>query len=459
MWELMTLAALMVLSGGAWVAEKTWSQVRFNERLKAFHAVLTSYGLHAEKGPGISAGRLNLKARSMLFKVHVQEIPREMPWPVEVVVAPRKSPPGFAEIRIRPGRNKPEAGSPFETGDGAFDSTFVMEGPIASLSALLDAETRRLLSAVKAESGVFEIADGELRAEARHAPETLGLLLDIGRRWVHPLNVAQRLAQNAGQDPESAARLRNLLLLTREFPGRPETIAALRTACTDASPQIRLRAAQELGAKGHDILVAFAESAEDDTISAQAVSILGPELPIERARAILVQALRRRRLQTARACLEALGSGGAPEDVETLAKVLAREKSELAAAAAEALGATGNPTAEPHLLPALQHEKVDVRIVAAKALGRAGTAAAVLPLKEAAEGSHDRELRSAARQAIAEIQSRLQGASPGQLSLTAAEAGELSLTEEQGGELSLPDDEDGRLSLPAEEGPPPPAGS
>ncbi|MES1211295.1 MAG: hypothetical protein ABUL63_03065, partial [Acidobacteriota bacterium] len=85
---------------------------------------------------------------------------------------------------------------------------------------------------------------------------------------------------------------------------------------------------------------------------------------------------------------------------------------------------------------------------------------AVLPLKEAAEGfgrsSRGPELRKAARQAVAEIQGRLQGASgatPGQLSLADAEAGQLSLAQADTGQLSLAaDDPAGQLSLPDQNG-------
>jgi len=78
--------------------------------------------------------------------------------------------------------------------------------------------------------------------------------------------------------------------------------------------------------------------------------------------------------------------------------------------------------------------------------------AAVLPLEEAAESfSHGPELVRATRQAIAEIQSRLPGASPGQLSLAGVETGQLSLATESG-ELSLATaDPAGELSLPPEE--------
>ena len=87
-------------------------------------------------------------------------------------------------------------------------------------------------------------------------------------------------------------------------------------------------------------------------------------------------------------------------------------------------------------------------MAAASALGRVGSSAAVLPLKEAAESfSHDPELRRATRQAIAGIQSRVQGASPGQLSLAGAEAGQLSLAEAEAGQLSLAADPAGQVSL------------
>jgi HEAT repeat protein len=90
------------------------------------------------------------------------------------------------------------------------------------------------------------------------------------------------------------------------------------------------------------------------------------------------------------------------------------------------------------LLQALQSEDSALREAAATALGKVGTAAAVQPLQEAAERSWIAlDLRRAARQAIAEIQSRVEGASPGQLSLASSEAGQLSLSEAEAGQLSL----------------------
>ena len=125
-----------------------------------------------------------------------------------------------------------------------------------------------------------------------------------------------------------------------------------------------------------------------------------------------------------------------------LVKVLAIEKGELAEAAARALGETGRPEAEAPLIGALDDPDPAVALAAAVALGRSGSAAAVAPLRQLEIASPDAAHRRAARQAIAEIQERLTGASPGQLSLTEGETGQLSLAEDEAGRVSLPETED-----------------
>jgi hypothetical protein len=166
------------------------------------------------------------------------------------------------------------------------------------------------------------------------------------RRFLRPMEVVRQLSENALCDPQAGVRLRNLLILVRQLPEDPQTLETLRAARSDASPEIRLRAAMELGTEGREVLMELAESDVNDAWSAQALSIVGPKLSFEQARTILIRALRRRRFKTACACLEALGHAGAAA-VDVLAKVLAREKGELPQAAAVALGATGSAAAEP----------------------------------------------------------------------------------------------------------------
>jgi HEAT repeat protein len=421
-------------------------------RLRVWHRAATSCGLQVEEVSFSSARRLKLTARAGPVAVRIAGA-RGLDEDIEVVVAV-PGPPGFSEVSIhRAPRNPVPWVQGIEVGDKPFDKTFYLGGPMRLVCALLDAETRGRLRSVSSECSL-ELFGGELQAETSDwkLSYVLPRLLDLGRRLSEPRDLAIRLASNAGLDPVAGVRLQSLRCLALESPGDSRTVETLRKACSDTIPKIRLWAARELGPEGRDVLRQLAESEVDDDCSAQAISALGPELPYETTRAILVRALRGRRIQKARACLEVLSRSGTAAAIEDLAKVMALEKGELAVAAVRALEATGNPAAEPPLIQALKHERWEVQMAAANGLGRLGSTAAVLPLEEAAKRfSLDPDLARAARQAIAEIQARLPDASPGQLSLAGAETGQLSLATESG-ELSLaPADPAGQLSLPPEE--------
>ena len=404
-------------------------------RMKRWEEAVVACGLKIEEAPEGLMPRL--KARAGPVTVRIQPFGDKGHSTRIMVQVP--VPPDFHNVKIQP-QWMAMFGREAEIGDRSFDDAFFLQGPTRLVFALLDARTRGLMMELK-EKSQFSIASGELRSIVNNdekLPRVLRLLLDLGKRITPPFNVVERLVENAGQDSDPGVRLQNLLLLIRELSWSPETDGALRTACSDPVPEIRLRAAKQLGAEGRAVLLDLAEKLEDDGVSAEALSILGAELPFERVDAILHLALRRRRLLSAHACLGRMASHGAAA-VDRLAKVLDRESGELAPAAAEALGATGSPAAEPALIQALQRDEAEVKVAAANALGRVGSTAAVLPLKEAAE-PFDLDLRRATRQAIAEIQSRVQGASPGQLSLADGEAGQLSLAD-QSGQLSLPPEE------------------
>ena len=433
----LSAALLAGLAGSA----STWKTRR--RRRDAWAAAVAVCGLPVDERFDPWGSQRQIQAWVGPLEVRVEDAGRHTR-----VVAVVPDHPEISHVKIRRHRLKPPEPE-IEIGDEPFDRAFHVVGPLWLLCVLLDAETRSLLLKVSTEISL-EIAHGELRAEMpnRQLSAVLPLLLAIGQRLARPLNAAQRLAENVRNDPAAGVRLLNLLSLLSEHPGDRETVETLRAACSDAIPQIRLRAALGLGAEGRAVLAALAESAEDDAVSARSVSLLGRELPIERARDILDHALRNRHLQTGRACLEQLARGGDPADVDVLAQVMAGETGELATAAALALGSLGSPAAEPPLIQALQREPEDLQVAAATALGRVGTTAAVLSLEEAVERfPHNPDLPKAALQAIAAIQSRLPGASPGQLSLAGADVGNLSFAQAEGGELSIATDPVGRLSL------------
>lgn len=435
--------AFVLLTGGL-----LYSLVsRRRTRIQVWEDAAVSCGLEVvEAASGINP---RLKARSGAVEVRIR---RSGEPNISLIAVKADWPPDFHQARIRP-HAMYQVTQEIEVGDGPLDGLFAIDGPVRLVSALLDEETRRRLSAL---GGRLELSSGELRVRELDSavPRVLPPLLDLARRLSGPLDVPRRLAENARQDPLPKVRLHNLLVLLRELPDDPATAAALRAARSDPSPEVRLRMAKALGAEGHGILRELAEGMEDDAVTAEAVSALGRELPFESACAILEQASKRRRLRTAQACLRAIGRSEGPGAVDVLAEAMARERGDLASAAAQALGVTGSLAAEAPLIQALQRQHADLRVAAADVLGRIGTAAAVLPLKEAAERHPlDLDLRRTARQAIAGIQSRLQGASPGQLSLAGAEAGQLSLAGAEAGQLSLAEDPAGRLSLPPGERP------
>ena len=350
-----------------------------------------------------------------------------------------------------------------ELGDAAFDAELYVQGSAPLARAVLDVKTRRavvelLRGHIPAGGGGsvaarVTLAGDALRADlqqrafmppSERLPEVLGTLLAVARRLSAPADIARRIADNLRTEPEAGVRLQCLLMLVREFGDREATREALLAARSDASEEVRLRAGIALGDEGREVLLDLAGAeGTADPLAAGAIAALAGQLPRQRTEEILLRALRARRVATARACIETLGHAGDPGGIATLARVLALETGELAVAAALALGALGQPAAQPALGGALASAAPPVRAAAAAALGRIGDAGAVPPLRAAAASSSaDGALKRAVRQAVAEIQSRLTGAAPGQLSLVAegAESGRLSLVDTGGGAA-------GRISL------------
>jgi hypothetical protein len=235
---------------------------------------------------------------------------------------------------------------------------------------------------------------------------SLAGLLQLARGLQPERATVEALARNASSDPVAGVRLQCLRALVREHPGDEATEAVLAGAEDDESQQVRLEAAVARGPAGRPALLGLAaEGWTDDAVAAHALDALGPHVPPERAQAVLEHALRTERHATAAAGLRALGRGGG--------------------------------SASPLVWRCAAHDRPEISLAALETLGAVGTAGDVPRLRELEEHGA-RPLASAARQAIASIQARLPGASPGQLTL-AADAG--------GGRVSLPDAAGGRVSL------------
>jgi hypothetical protein len=314
-----------------------------------------------------------------------------------------------------------------EIGDEEFDRALFVQGNATYVRALLGADLRRRLlrafgGRVRDDSrwgpapsvvDMLDIAGGTLCAELRDTSSltadpleaSLAGLLDVARSLQGAEATLAALARNAASDPEPGVRLQNLRVLVREYGTDPETATLLADAADDESQAVRLEAAIARGAEGRPALLSLAaEGWTDDAIATRALDALGPHVPPDRARAVLEHALGADKHATAAACLRALGRAG--------------------------------PDAVPLLWPHVAHARPDVALAAVEALAAAGTVEDVPRLREL-EAAGSRALASAARQAVASIQSRLSGASPGQLALAA----------DAGGRVSVADDARGRLQL------------
>jgi len=345
-------------------------------------------------------------------------------------------------------RMKERGAREIETGDEGFDDEFYVTGPSAAVRAVLSHDTRVLLRSLLVEVGL-DVAGGALRGlireeeDARESHDlllsrTLPLLLEAASRLRWPADAPGQIAQNARTDAEPGVRRENLLALVRDFPEAAVTRETLRAACADESDDVRVRAAIALGDEGRPTLLEIARRGDGDDVAAgRAIAALGDHLTGDDVKQILGRALRSRRAETAHECLASLGRRAEATAIPVIARVMAIEKGSLAVSAARALAETGLTSAEPPLLAALDRDHAALRVAAAEALGRVGSAAAVLPLKEIESRHRDDATRRAARQAVASIQTRLPGASPGQLSLADADTGALSLAEDETGRLSL----------------------
>jgi HEAT repeat protein len=387
--------------------------------------------------------------------------------------SPAHAPGTFAELTVEGDSGitlRPEDGTgdstaqerEIELGDEVFDAEVEVHGTPDRVRAILDAETRRIVRLMLrghlevpgrrplSVGGTVSLVDGHLRAVLREGPEppapselreVVDALLALADRFDRPSDVAARLAAALEREPQWRVRLSGLEVLSTSYPTDAATVAALRHALVDEVAEVRLQAARGLGDEGREVLLKTACSeAEDDIIAAHAIDALGARMPPDLAASVLRQALRSRRPRTVDSCVQVLGLNGGAAAAPLLARVLALESGALAVAAAKALGKVASPEGEAALLASLKRGEPDVVVAAIEALGHTAGVRVVMSIQEVAEEPDSNvDVRRVARQAVAEIQSRLPGASSGQVSIAEDEAGQLSIAD---------DDPRGRVSLP-----------
>lgn len=399
-------------------------------------------------------------------------------WNITVEDRARRISPGL--VAGLPGDPKlPDAaGLDRRTGDEALDARVTLRGD-ARWHAVLDAATRRLLGGIahqpsfSLDGGRIEItdhADSGGGDGARLAGILTLVLQFAGRLTIPPGEVPQRLAENARKDPDPRVRWRNLEVLTREFPERPESREALRAALEDPHPEVRLRAAAAGGEDGFDTLAGLARTpaAQRDRLWERELQRAGgaasgrlwwelelpdgskaPPSPFDMNPAAADS-------RRARALDHLAGSFPVSRALPLVREAL-EGPPPLQVAALAALRQIGSAADEAAAIAALSSGHVKVRSAAIRALEAIGTAEAVPHLRAIAEASPlSLALGRAAGEAIVKIQKRLVGAAAGQVALTGdGGAGRVALAGGSAGTVALPPGDAssaGRPGLPADEG-------
>ncbi len=331
------------------------------------------------------------------------------------------------------------------TGDLRFDAELEVGGDTRRTTIRLDADTRRALLELFARGGAQLASNGNLTldvplGDVAGSKDRLRLLVAAAQHLAVGGTETARLREIFRSDPSPLARQKAFaFLLDREALKVAERDALIAGALDDPDAGIRLRAGITRG----DALWRIAEIARETNALASTRTEALEYLERHGSRALAGE--------TALGCLDAAhasvrtlaagmaGRFGVREAVPVLiARTREKTSDEEMAAVATALGAIGDPEAEPALLELLERHAAgnrEVRIDVAHALERLGTAASVPPLRAIEGGALIAgDLERAATAAIARIQSRLEGAGAGQISIAepAAEAGALTVADTEG---------------------------
>jgi len=331
------------------------------------------------------------------------------------VVGSGKNRSTYTRVRVEGGMTKELAlgsegflstllGSDIRTGDTRFDEAVKVQGSEALAMALLDADTREVVSQAVARrwefgSGTWTYKiSGSKGADVR---DQIVIGLDLARLFRDgQAKVAQRLAERVASDRSAPVRKRALELLLAQFAKAPETREALRAATGDHSDPVVLLAARALS--DVDLLGLLADRSTSEA-----------ELRVDALEAMV--SLDPRHAASQRV-------------VASWAELDWVQHRTLLLAAVRALATVPHPTAEAVLLRTLAIDDDDLKFESIVALGRIGTIEAVPALAPHRDKLLAFRLKGAAKDAILAIQARATGADAGALAL-AQEGGNLALTQ------------------------------
>ena len=310
------------------------------------------------------------------------------------------------------------------TGDAQFDSAMKIGGddPVAVRSLLNNGVRKNVLELFKSSMDfvvtgdrIGMVIDGVISEKlAVKAVDLLCTMLEVSDSMTAPGSVAARLMSMLEMDNEPEVKILCLRDLSQMKYDNGLIRAAITRALDDHHPAVRYEAARCLGAEGIDRMMSFLKIRSfPDELKCETLDALA-----EAGRTISVPVLKR-----------LFDESGAPElrirIIDTMMKA-------------------GDALPRDFIEKCLYFREKDVVLRAIQALGDCGTVESVEKLCVLEKSSRNAETRSAARESIARIQSRLEPGDRGWLSVSELREGECMLSTPPAVEGALSEGEDVR---------------
>jgi len=332
-----------------------------------------------------------------------------------------------------------------KTGDPEFDQLYELELGSKTVAYLNKRARQALISLARSEAFCVDVSSDMISLStegpsfsAKQIRKAIAQAMVFNDEILRPGSLTEIVAGNIAQTSNPHIRLTNLKILVNSCPDDPDAQTILEATVADQNYDICLLAATHLKVDSSKHLIKILEDGDDDQVG-RAISLLIRRGSLESSR-VLREALTRRKHIVL--IMDALARVVDLKAVDAIVSILHEDDMNYddKRAAYDALSKLAPEKVKHLFLDLLDESDHELLTIAARALGSCGTVDDVERLHRAMENATKKSVRRSLEQAIAEIQSRIEGADAGWLDVADSDGqvGALSLEEaKQGGEISV----------------------